>query len=162
MARVIPHPHAASTADRSSDSSVVVALFLLSLVIGVLVGFSVSELSTPRTREPRPHEAVALSREAAQLGYTSEHAFLADNQRAATALRQVLQAEPGTQRLWENNETGNRGVIWGAQDTQRPDGTLCREVERRTLINNAYRNANATACHKKGQPWPDTATWRNE
>ncbi len=162
MARLAARHADTANTDLSDGPSMVTVLFVLSLIIGVLVGVGVSELTPPNTTGRLPHEGQALSREAAQLGYASESAFLADNQRASTALLQVLQAQPGTQRLWENAETGNRGVIWGAGETQKPDGTTCREMERRTLINNAYRNANATACHKKGQPWGDTAQWRNE
>ena len=142
--------------------NMVIVLFVLSLGIGVLVGLGASNLASPPSGHSSAGSAAPVTRAAAQLGYTSERAFQADNERASDALLQVLQAPAGTQRLWENAETGNRGVIWSGAETRSAGGTICRELERRTLINNAYRNANATACREQGKAWKGEAGWRNE
>lgn len=144
--------------------NLVVVLFVVSLAFGLLVGLGASRWG------PHPdagtaagaRHATPVSRKAAQLGYVTQHDYAADQQLAASALVQVLQANPGTQRLWENAETGNRGVIWSSPETSTPDGSTCRELARRTLINNAYRNANATACRRPGKVWASEAQWRNE
>ena len=142
----------------------VVLLFILSLAIGVLVGIGASSFSRydSASTNQGQHHAPPLSRIAAELGYAAERDFENDNVRANNATVQVLLAAPGTQRLWENAETGNRGVIWSGGESQGPDGSICRDLVRRTLINNAYRNASATACHRQGQSWDANPEWRNQ
>jgi surface antigen len=144
--------------------NIVIILFVSSLVIGVLVGVGASSFGHHDAggTVQRTHHAQAVSRAAAELGYTTERDFEADNARAESATLQVLQSPPGTQRLWENAESGNRGVVWSGDETASQNGSICRDLVRRTLINNAFRNASATACHQQGESWSADADWRNE
>jgi surface antigen len=132
-------------------------LFALALVVGVLVGLGAHQLSRPRDGRLSPG---ALSASAIDLGYKTERDFRMDSQRAETALAHVLAAGPGAQELWDNAETGNRGLIWASEENRRGDGTLCRNLARRTLINGAFRNAAGTACRTEISDWRQTGQWR--
>lgn len=101
----------------------------------------------------------AVSAEAAGLRYVSQEAFRNDQSRAAAALGSVLARGPGAQEIWENHETGNRGLIWNTNETIRPDGAVCRHAERRTLINHVFHDGIAEVCRPAGGQWDADVTW---
>lgn len=101
----------------------------------------------------------ALSAQAAGLSYLSQEAFRNDQSRAAAALSSVLARGPGAQEVWENHETSNRGLVWNSSETTRPDGSVCRKAERRTLINHAFRDGYAIVCRLPGGQWDADVTW---
>jgi hypothetical protein len=145
--------------DRLADGpNMIVLLFVLALVISVLAGLGARHMTH---RPDRGHAAPNgdISAEATRLGYRNERDFRIDQEHASLALADVLAAEPGAQRLWENAETGNRGVIWASEETRQPGGASCRNLARRTLINSAFRNAEGIAC-RSGAGWEQTGGWR--
>jgi len=145
---------------RLDGASMILLLFAAALVVGVLAGLGVRSLQrSAAVRSAMEHAGTPLPAEAAGLGYRTEQAFAADRDMAAEALEAVLNDGPGAQRLWENAETGNRGVIWAAAATMQPNGVVCRSLARRTLINNAYRNAEAQACRNPTGQWEGGITW---
>ncbi len=145
--------------------SLIIPLFLFALVIGVIVGLGANHLSQTRLSHQSGHAAsrqdANVPAAAERLGYRNGPDFWNDEARAASALQEVLAAEAGAQRLWQNPETGNRGNIWASAETTRPGGESCRNLERRTLINGAFRNAQATAC-RRGAAWDQTVEWQAE
>jgi hypothetical protein len=141
----------------------VLLLFLMALVVGVLIGLGARRLARlDLERANIRHSQQPLSSEATDLGYKVERDYRIDGERAAAALGDVLGDTGGSQRLWENPETGNRGVIWGSGETRRPDGSICRTLARRTLINGAFRNGGSEACHSAGGPWNTSVGWHAE
>jgi hypothetical protein len=141
----------------------ILLLFGLALVIGLLVGLGARSLTREYARHPQaPHGGHSLPAEAAELGYHSEQDFASDGKLAALALAEVLDAGPGAQRLWENVETGNRGVIWASAASARANGAVCRSLARRTLINNKFQNAGAETCRAAAGHWDTTVRWKNE
>jgi len=148
---------------RWEGPSMILLLFATALLSGVLAGLAARSLQSGYPVLPMlRHEGASLPSEAYDLGYRTEQAFAADRRLAAEALDAVLQDGPGAQRLWENAETGNRGVIWAAAAERRQDGMLCRSLARRTLINNAFRSAQAEACRVRTDQWERNVIWTIE
>jgi hypothetical protein len=109
-------------------------------------------------QRPRPSDAARrtpLSAEAEKLSYTAEEDFRSDQSMAAGTLRRVLDGAAGGQILWENPETGNRGLVWNGPENARG----CREVERRTVINHAFRDFGAMVCRDSRGRWPSEIAW---
>ena len=96
------------------------------------------------------------------MGYHSENDFNADHAREQTVIQKLLAAPVGSQMLWENPETGNRGVIWVAGQHAGTDGGMCRDLVRHTLVNNSYRNTAGTTCRGGNSGYPDQIAWRAE
>lgn len=151
-----------------SGPNMILLLFVVALVIGVLVGLGARSL-TRYDGEPSvaregqaDRQPAAVSAEASALGYRSDRDYSSDRQRASFALGRVMAGVAGEQRLWENPETGNRGVIWNAAEHAGERGRLCRDLIRRTLINNAFRSAEATVCRDPDQAWPTEIAWRGQ
>lgn len=142
----------------SDGPSLILVLFGVALLIGILVGLGARSLTSPDT--DRGPEEGRLSAMAAHLGYHTEWDYAGDRKREAAALRQVLGAPPGAQHLWENVESGNRGVIWAAPEVPRADGGACRSLDRRTLVNGAFRSAQGKACRNARGVWDDAVQWR--
>ena len=53
-------------------------------------------------------------------------------------------------------------MIWGAEEKTTSGGAVCRDLERRTFINNAYRNGSAVACRSSQGRWDGVVSWRND
>ena len=158
-----PQPARPNGSTDSDGPNLVLLLFALAVVIGLLVGLGARSLTREYARHPQaPHGGHSLPVEAVELGYHTEHDFASDGKLAAVALAEVLEAGPGAQRLWENVETGNRGVVWASGASQRPGGAVCRALARRTLINNKFQNAGAEACSTADGHWDATVRWTNE
>ena len=107
-----------------------------------------------------------LSKAASALGYHEERHYLADREQEHVTVERLLTLPVGAQALWENAETGNRGVIWvaGEREGIAPGeaGKLCRDLVRHTLLNNAYHNSLGTICHPPGKEYPGEVAWRIE
>lgn len=139
----------------------IVTLFAVALAVGLLVGLGAHQISRHWQERPaQPQIGEPLSTAAASLGYKTEYDYRTDTERSALATHDVLLARAGAQRLWENAESGNRGVVWASSETQQQDGRTCRDVERRTVINNVYASAIATICKRPRGAWEDAVTWR--
>lgn len=136
-------------------------MFGLAILVGVLVGLGARTWTRQYAERPilRDEERPPLPSVAVDLGYKREEDYQSDRLRAVQATLEVLQGPPGGQRLWENAETGNRGVIWGAEEKRASNGALCRDLERRTLINSAFRNASAVACRDAQGRWSGEVAW---
>lgn len=146
---------------QSDGPTMILLLFGLAMLIGLLVGFGAHRWS--QQYQDRPGDiGPPLSNEAAGLGYHSERDFSADRSRAAVALHQVLASSSEAQHLWENVETGNRGLLWGAASFVGQDGLTCRPLERRTLVNKAFRDASAVICRDVHGDWPASVAWQGK
>ncbi len=143
---------------RGGGLNMILFLMFLAVALGLLVGLG----ARTWTRAAIDRGAARLSSEAADLGYKAERDFLVDRGRAEVALGEVLASPAGAQRIWENAETGNRGLLWASEETTRRDGTSCRNVERRTLINGAYRNGASVACRTRQGNWDSAVRWHAE
>jgi len=158
-----PQPAQPNGLTESDGPNLILLLFALAVAIGLLVGLGARSLTREYARHPQaPHGGHSLPAEAAELGYHSEQDFASDGKLAAVALAEVLDAAPGAQRLWENVETGNRGVVWASGASARASGALCRSLARRTLINNKFQNAEAETCRGGSGHWDATVRWKNE
>lgn len=140
-----------------------VAMFLLALLVGVLAGLGVQHLARLPGRPMSLYHGTVTQKQAVEEGYEQDADYLADRARERAVITRLLAASVGSQQLWENPETGNRGVIWVANETATADGSRCRELIRHTLINNAFRDTETTACSAgpRGTISPDV-TWRPE
>ncbi|HEY0421451.1 MAG TPA: hypothetical protein VGC80_18185 [Acetobacteraceae bacterium] len=101
----------------------------------------------------------ARSPEAVALGYRSQHDYAEDGRRRRAALDDVLSGTPGTQFTWRNPETGNRGVVWGSGDLARADGSVCRDVVQRSLVNEIYSERAAAICRPPRGGWDMEVAW---
>jgi hypothetical protein len=136
-------------------------LFAMALVVGLLAGLGAQRIVQNYGR-PAALRSGATPKEIVDLGYNSETDFKADHAREQAVITKLLVSPVGSQMLWENAETGNRGVIWVASQHTTPDGGVCRDLVRHTLLNNAYRNTAATTCHGVNAGYPDQIAWRAE
>jgi hypothetical protein len=143
----------------SKGPNLMMSLFVLAVVIGMLVALGARQWAHRLDRGLPQSRGSAISAEATNLGYRHERDFHVDQEQESRAQAQALAGEPGAQRLWENAETGNRGIVWAAPETLRTGGATCRTLARRTLINGAYRAAEGTAC-RKGDGWDQQGAWR--
>jgi surface antigen len=145
----------------------IVALVGLAVLIGLAVGFAAQRWAAdPAFVVWHGGPTGAVSKAASDLGYKVERDYLADRAREQATVERLLTLPVGSQILWENPETGNRGVVWvagdHAADAAEPAGTFCRDLVRHTLLNNAYRNSLGTTCHAPGQPYSPDVAWRIE
>jgi surface antigen len=133
----------------------------VALAVGLLVGLGARQLSR-HLDAARLSGKGEVSAAATELGYRAERDFRIDTERASLALNDVLGAEAGAQRLWENAETGNRGIVWASEETKGTGGATCRSLARRTLINGIFRNGAGMACRTGSGPWEQKNGWRAE
>ena len=144
----------------------IVLLFGLAVLIGLLVGFTAQRWATDPDFVAWRFRSGTVSKAASDLGYKAEGDYQADRQRERATIDRLLTMPVGSQALWENPETGNRGVIWvggqheGAASGQ--PGKFCRDLVRHTLLNNAYRNSLGTTCQAPGERFPPDIAWRIE
>lgn len=152
----------------SDGPNMILLLFVIALVIGILVGLGARSLTRHDGGASAAHQSqadwqpAAVSAEASALGYRSDWDYSSDRRRASFALGRVMAGLAGEQRLWENPESGNRGVVWSAAEHAGDHGTICRDLVRRTLINNAFRSAAATVCRDPKQAWPTEVAWQGQ
>jgi hypothetical protein len=145
----------------SDGPNMVVLLIALALVMGLLVGLGARELARHHDTLRRPGRG-ELSAGASELGYKTERDFRIDSERADLALIDVLAGQPGSQRLWENAETGNRGIVWASEELPTNGGASCRSLARRTMINGVFRNGAGVACRTSSGGWEQKGEWRSE
>lgn len=156
-----PHAHRRATGRVLSEGpNMIVLLFAMALVVGLLVGLGARQL-THRYSTNRQTTG-ELPAAAVDLGYREARDYRIDTERASLALSDVLAAEAGSQRLWENAETGNRGIVWASEETRRTDGASCRALARRTLINGAFRHGAGVACRTASGGWDQKGGWHAE
>lgn len=141
----------------ADGSDTIVVLLVMAVVIGLLGGLGARHMAH-RMDSDAVLEADTPA-EAKRLGYHRLRDLQADLAQQSVALADVLAADAGAQRPWENVETGNRGLIWASAETRRADGTLCRTLARRTLINGAFSRSHGAAC-LNGTEWQRTGGWR--
>ena len=152
--------------DAWDGAGAIVALFFFALLIGLLVGFTAQRWATSPEVAASRYSASAVSKAASELGYHEERAYQADRQHEQVTVERLLNLPVGTQQLWENPETGNRGVILvsgeraGAASGEA--GKTCRDLVRHTLLNNAFHNSLGTICRAPGEGFPGDVAWRVE
>ncbi len=160
--RAIPKARASghSQASGSDGPNMIVILLGVAVLVGLLVGLGAHQLTHQPTSRPATARLTAPpSSKAVDLGYKNERDFSVDTQRTAEALEDVLDANPGAQRLWENAESGNRGVFWVSAESPRADNRSCRDIERRAVINNAFSRAIGTVCRSTTGGWNASIDW---
>lgn len=149
-----------SASERSAKGpNLILLLFLLAMLIGVLVALGTRQWTHRLDRGQPRFGGSDISAEATNLGYRHERDFLVDQDHASQAQALALDGPPGAQRLWDNAETGNRGMVWASPDTIHTGGATCRTLVRRTLINGARRATEGTAC-RNGDRWDQQGPWR--
>ncbi len=141
--------------DRNGPSIVLVGICVAMITLGLTVlGMNVwNRHPTVETFQRPP-----MSAEAAALNYTREELYRADISMADDALLRVLRGVGGSQLLWENAESGNRGITWNSFENRRG----CRDIERRTMINGMFREEIATACRDAAGHWPSSFAWNRK
>ena len=156
-----PQPESAGRGRLSDGPNMIVLLCGVAVAIALLAGLGARQF-TRHLDTGRSLPKAELSGAASELGYKGERDFRIDNERASLALSDVLGAQPGAQRLWENAESGNRGIVWASGETSGTDGATCRSLARRTLINGIFRNTASTACRTASGEWEQKGGWRAE
>ena len=152
--------------DLTDGLGAVLMLFGAALTIGLLVGITAQHRATDPGNAAFLKSGRTVPRDVAAYGYTSMNDFNSDHLREQATITQLLQAPVGSQSLWENPETGNRGVIWVMKERQvergAQPGQTCRDLMRHTLLNNAYRNTVGSTCRDKGQAYSAEIAWTPE
>ena len=152
--------------DLADGIGAVMMLFGFALIIGLLVGITAQHWATDPGSTAYLKSGHSVPKDVRQFGYTSMSDFNSDHQREQATITHLLEAAVGSQSLWENPETGNRGVIWVMNERQVEQGAMrgqiCRDLLRHTLLNNAYRNTAGTTCHVLGQAYSAEITWKPE
>jgi len=152
--------------DLAEGAGMILLLFGFAVLIGLAVGFTAQRWATDPGRPISLYRSSGAPKEVVDQGYKSESDFNADHAREQETISRLLVAPVGTQVLWENPETGNRGVIWvasehvGNQGAQ--NGQTCRDLVRHTLLNNTYRNTVGTTCHTAGKAFAADIAWQVE
>jgi surface antigen len=143
-----------------------VALLGFAVLVGLGVGYSAQRWANDPGRLPGRFERHSVSKSAGALGYQTDEAFEADRKRETETVTRLLGMPVGSQLLWENPETGNRGVIWVAGEHAGGSGTeanaICRDLVRHTLLNNSFRNTLGTTCRKPNQAFSADVTWQQD
>ncbi len=145
----------------------VVAMFGLAVLVGLVAGLGAQRWAgldrRPLALRQGPvAQKPVTQKEAVAEGYQTDADYLADHARERVVITRLLAAPVGSQQIWENPETGNRGVIWVARETVRADGGHCRGLVRHTLINNAFHDTEAVTCRANAGDFPSDVTWRPE
>ena len=146
--------------DRGDGAGAIVLLFALAVLVGLGVGFGALRYAADPGRPLALHHSNSPPKQVIEAGYHNEADFNADRARERAVLTKLLAGPVGAQALWENPETGNRGVIWVASEQKGAE--ICRNLVRHTLLNNTYRNSAATICHAPGQDFPADIPWHVE
>ena len=103
--------------------------------------------------QPLKHEPISAAAEA--LKYSREELYRADQSMAEEALSRLLGGVGGSQLLWENADSGNRGITWNSFENRRG----CRDIERRTIINGVFHEETSTACRDASGKFPAQLQW---
>lgn len=143
----------------AKEPNLALLLVLLAILIGVLVALGARQWTHRLDRGQPRSGGSGISTEATNLGYHHERDFQVDQDHASQAQALALDGPPGAQRLWENAETGNRGMVWASPETIGTGKAACRTLARRTLINGAFRATEGLAC-RKGDGWDQQGDWR--
>jgi hypothetical protein len=138
--------------DQSGSNAVLIGIFaaLLTAVV-IVVGVAVWN------RYQRSHHVIGepLSTRAELLKYSQEEMYRKDLAMENDALTRLLGSAGGSQLLWQNAESGNRGITWNSFENERG----CREIERRTMINDIFHEESATVCRDAAGHWPSKLAW---
>ena len=135
-------------------------MFALALVVGLLIGLSARRL-TQQFSASRP-SFEDLSAAAVDLWDREARDHQIDTERAGLVISDFFVTEAESQRLWENSETGSRGIVRASEETRSSDGASCRSLARRTLINGAFRNGAGVACRNASGGWGQQGRWHAE
>lgn len=97
---------------------------------------------------------------AAALGYSTAASYRADQSLASATLRSIMTSSAGTQQIWENRETGSRGLLQVEGSLLRGDGSDCRKFRQRLLLNGKLRENNVIACRTFDErEWSHDLAW---
>ena len=146
--------------EQADGAGIILLLFALAMLIGLAVGFGVVRYNAELGRPMALYHGSSAPKEVIDQGYHNEADYNADRAREQAVLTHLLAAPVGSQALWENPETGNRGVIWVAREQKGAE--VCRDLVRHTLLNNAYRNTAATVCRDPSGAFPERVAWHQE
>ncbi len=145
----------------AESGSLIAVLFGMALVVGLLAGLGAQRYMRDFGHPVAIYQGSA-PKEIVKLGYTDVAAYNIDHAREHAVIDKLLAAPVGSQMLWENPETGNRGVIWVARQAMLPNGAVCRDLVRHTLLNNTYRNTAGTTCRPANGSYPPEIPWHAE
>ncbi len=146
--------------ERGDSAGLILLLFALAMLIGLVVGVGAVRYNAEFGRPMALYRGSSAPKEVIDQGYHNESDYNADRLREQAVLTRLLASPVGSQALWENPETGNRGVIWVASEHRGAE--ICRDLVRHTLLNNAYRNTAATVCREPRGAFPERVAWHQE
>lgn len=138
--------------DREGPNVVLVGVCVALVTVGLTV-LGMNLLNRRPEVQPLKREPISAAAEA--LKYSREELYRSDLSMAEDALTRLLRGVGGSQLLWENAESGNRGITWNSFENRRG----CRDIERRTIINGAFHEETSTACRDANGHFPTQLQW---